>query len=305
MTATSSRAFLLSATLHATVAGLLLLLSYAASQPVKHIPKVLELVAGEGDNYGARVAPALGTTGGVKVDVPATPLPQPEPPRPEPVKVDPVPLTPAPTPPPKMAPAPTKATEPAPPNFKRAVTRELIRAESKTKKEIAKARAVEAKRVADESKKLTKAEYDEKNKLKSAAPNSKVPPAKIARIDAEGIAKGVAGGSTDNKTGGAGGKALSSDNDDVLSAYYALFKQRLRREFEPPPALNDSLNVQIEIRSNADGSLTGARIVKSSGSSEFDRAVLDAIRRVRMPARPDRKSETIQFDFAARETDRG
>ena len=55
------------------------------------------------------------------------------------------------------------------------------------------------------------------------------------------------------------------------------------------------------MRSNADGTLTGWRISKSSGSEEFDRAVLDALRRVRMPARPDRKSEVIAFTFTMRE----
>ena len=101
--------------------------------------------------------------------------------------------------------------------------------------------------------------------------------------------------------GGAGGKALKSDNDDVLAAYDALFKQRLRAEFEPPPGLSDSLKAEIEVRSNADGSITGGRVTKSSGSPEFDRAVLEALRRVRMPARPDRKSELISFTFTMRE----
>jgi colicin import membrane protein len=302
MTATSPRAFMLSATLHAAIAGLLLLLSYAASHQARNLPKVLELVAGEGDNYAARAAPALGVEGGVKVDVPAAP--QPEPPRPQPVKTEPVPLAPAPTPPTKVTPAPAKDAEPAPPNFKRTITRQLIRAESQLKKDKAReaaAAAKEAKRLADEAKKMTKAEFDAKNK--KADPKSA--PTKIAKIDAEGIAKGVVGGSTENKTGGAGGKALTSDNNDVLAAYDALFKQRLRREFEAPPAMSDTLKVQIEIHSNVDGSITGARVVKTSGSREFDRAVLDAIRRVRMPARPDRKGETVQFVFSAREKDEG
>ena len=308
MTATSPRAFLLSATLHAAVVGLLLLLSYAASHSARNLPKVLELVAGEGDNYGAKVAPALGVEGGIKVDVPAPPQPEPPKPQPakvEPVKAEPVTMTPAPTPTPpapKMTPAPTKDGELPPPNFKKTITRQLIRAESQAKRDIARERAAEKKRLEEEAKKMTKAEFDAKNKKA----DSKSPPTKIAKIDAEGIAKGVVGGSTENKTGGAGGKALTSDNDDVLAAYDALFKQRLRREFEAPPAMSDTLKVLMEIHSNVDGSITGARVVKSSGSREFDRAVLDAIRRVRMPARPPgRKAETVQFVFSAREKDEG
>lgn len=313
MTATSPRAFLLSAALHAMAVGVFLVLGYAASQQVKDVPKILELVAGEGDNFGAKVAPALGQAGGIKVDLPAAPTVVPRPPIPEPVapkppapKAEPAPPTPAPVIPPVVTPAPVKApAEPPPPNFKRQIQRELIRAESKTKKEISKERAAEAKRLADEAKKMTKAEFDAQNKTKSAPP-AKSGPVKVAKIDAEGIAKGVVGGSRENKTGGAGGKALSNDSDDGRAKYDALFKQRLRTEFgEPPPGLSDKLKVEIELRSNADGSLTGARVVKSSGSPEFDRLVLSAIRRVRMPARDDRKGETIKFDFALREKDEG
>jgi colicin import membrane protein len=115
----------------------------------------------------------------------------------------------------------------------------------------------------------------------------------------------VVGGSTRNKVGGAGGKALKTDNDDVLGAYYAMFKQRLRAEFLPPPGLSDSLKATIEASSHPDGSLSNARIIKSSGSTEFDDAVLEAIKRVRMPARPDRKTESFEFFFAMRERNEG
>ena len=191
--------------------------------------------------------------------------------------------------------------EPPPPNFKKKLQRDVIVAESKAKREIKKEREAEAKKAAEEQKKLTKEEYDRQNKTKTVASANKSNPTKAPKIDAEGIAKGVVGGSTANKVGGAGGKALKTDNTDVLAGYDALFKQRLRREFEPPPGLSDSLKVEIEVRSNADGTLTSARVAKSSGSAEFDQAVLDALRRVRMPARPDKKSETIEFIFTMRE----
>jgi TonB family protein len=65
------------------------------------------------------------------------------------------------------------------------------------------------------------------------------------------------------------------------------------------------LKVTVEVTSRADGSLSGARVVKGSGSREFDNAVLDAIKRVRMPARPDKKTETVQFDFSMRDRGEG
>jgi colicin import membrane protein len=291
----------MSAALHGAVIALLLFFTYVVSTNVTPTPKVFELVAGEGDNFMAREAPALGTSSGVKVDIPPAPEPKPVPPQPVPQEVAPeIPATPLPTPK-VVTPTPPKPAEKTVPDFKKKLQREVIVAESKAKREIKKEREKEAKRVADEQKKISKEEFDRANKAKGATPATKTASTKAPKIDAEGIAKGVVGGSTANKIGGAGGKALKTDNDDVLAAYDALFKQRLRAEFEPPPGLSDSLFVTIELRSNMDGSLTGARVVKGSGSSEFDRAVLDAIRRVRMPARPDRKSETIEFIFTMRE----
>ena len=161
--------------------------------------------------------------------------------------------------------------------------------------QIKREREAEAKRLAEEKKRLTKEEFDRMQKNKSSS--TKVASAKVPTIDGEGIAKGVVGGSVNNKVGGAGGKALRNDSDDVLGMYFSLFKQKLRVAFEPPPGLSDSLTVSVEVQSNADGTLGSPRVVKSSGSREFDQAVLEAVRRVRMPPRPDKKSESITFPF--------
>lgn len=308
----SSKGFLFSATLHGLAAALLFFGAVIRSDE-SETPKVFELVAGEGDNYMAREAPALGSPGGVSIELPETPAPRPEPPREDVIVAAP------PTPPPKVESAPKK--EAPLPDFQKKLRRDLIVAESRAKLQVKKQREAEAKReaearreaerreaearkaAADDQKRMTKEEFDRANKSKAKpAPASATrAPVKVAKIDAEGIAKGVVGGSTSNKIGGAGGKALKSDNENVLGAYFAMFKQRLRAEFEPPPGLSDSLKVDIEVRSNADGSLTGARVSKSSGSPEFDRAVLEALRRVRMPARPDRKGEVVEFTFTMRE----
>jgi colicin import membrane protein len=293
----SAKGFLFSATLHGAAAAFLFF-SFVLKRDDSDRPKVFELVAGEGDNYMATEAPALGSPSGVKIDIPKAPEPKPTAPEPTPPQVV-TPTPPVPTP--KVTPPPTVTPDPPAPNFKKDLRRAVVNAESKAKREIKKERDAEAKRKAEEQKKLTKEEFDRLNKTKTVASANKSNPTKAPKIDAEGIAKGVVGGSTANKVGGAGAKALKTDNTDVLAGYDALFKQRLRREFEPPPGLSDSLKVEVEVRSNADGSLTSARVTKSSGSAEFDQAVLDALRRVRMPARPDRKSETIEFIFTMRE----
>ncbi len=77
MTARSPSALLLSASLHGLVVAIAVLLTYLAQSQVKQVPKILELVEGPGDNYGATAAPALGTPDGVKIAIPEPPAPQP------------------------------------------------------------------------------------------------------------------------------------------------------------------------------------------------------------------------------------
>jgi colicin import membrane protein len=303
----ANKGFWMSALLHGAAAATLFIFTYVVKSEVTEEAKVFELVAGEGDNFMAREAPALGTPGGIKVDLPEPPAPRPAPPEPV-AEVVPAPLPPA----PKTTPTPTPPVDQPVPNFKKAIVRQVIVGESRAKRDIAKEKAAEKKRLEaekkrldEEKKRMTKEEFDRLNKGKGSSSSAKSPVPKVAKVDAEGIAKGVVGGSRNNKTGGAGGKALTSDNEDVLGAYFALFKQRLRTEFEPPPGLSDSLKVLIDVRSHPDGSLSNARVTKSSGSREFDEAVLEAIRRVRMPARPDKKTENVEFVFSMRERNEG
>jgi len=301
------------------VVALALLMGYVNDPSRETEPKILELVAGGGDHYMAKEAPALGVEAGLKVPLTPTPefkLAPAEPVRPEPAPVQPekvtpptpVPVAPEPPKPEPVAPQkkvpPTTPVDPPTPDFKKKIKQDIRVADSKAKREIAKERAAETKRVEEEKKRMTKEEFDRANKAKTVA-SATTKSATVKKIDAQGIAKGVAGGSTNNKAGGAGGKALTSDNSAVVAAYDAMFKNRLRERFEPPPGLSDSLKVSVEVRSAMDGTLSGARVVKSSGSKVFDQAVLDAIKQVRMPPRPDKKGETFEFDFSMREKGEG
>ncbi len=323
MTDSSSRGFLQALALHAAAAALALGLGFVAASRETDSPRIIELVAGEGDNYAATEAPALGVEGGVKLSVPAA-VPRPEPPallrppepEPEPeVASVPVMVPPPSAPAPKAPPTPTPPAEKAPsapgneavPNFKKKIQYEIVRGDAKAKLQLRREREAEQKRLAEErkraaedAKRMTKEEFDRAQRAKGA-------PAKVARIDGEGIAKGVVGGSTANRKGGAGGKALTSTGEGVLDSYYAYFKRELRTAFEPPPGLSDALKATLEVRSNPDGSLSNARIAVSSGSRDFDQAVLAAVRRVRMPARPaeHRAAETFEFVFTLRERDQG
>lgn len=303
MTARSPSALMLSATLHGAIVALIILFAYVAQTHVKETPKILELVAGEGDNYGATEAPALGIAGGIKIAIPEPPAPvAPTPPAPTP----PAPVTaaePDPVPAPVKAPVektipktPAKTAEPKPVNFSNQIKRKIIRAESKAKAEIKKEREAEQKRI-------SKAEFDKMNKASKAAAAGNP---KVKHVDTEGISGGVVGGSTRNKTGGAGGKALTAEEHDLLDAYFAIVKQRLQDGLDKPPGLGDAVYAIAEFRLNADGSITNARITRASGSDEFDRAVIDDIRRYKRISPPSAwRGDTVSLTFRMKEEDGG
>jgi colicin import membrane protein len=306
MTADSSKGFFLSALLHGSVVALMFIVAYVAKKP--EIPQVFELVAGEGDNYGATKAPAYGTEGGAKMTVPIQPLPQP---KAEPV-IEAAPVTPAPPPTPAL-PQPKqeqpkvtpKTTEPPPPNFAKDIKRTVTRATDKAKREVkkqqdaeAKKAAAEAKKAAEEQKRMTKEEFDRENKSTPTKVAKNTPSAKAPKIDTEGIKKGVIGGSTENKVGGAGGKALTATEGTLAQRYMEMLKQRLLEESESrSSALPDGLRAEAEFHLLADGRIVRARILKKSGNEAFDAAVLAAIAAIRMPERPKGIDELQQFPF--------
>lgn len=306
-------AFVTSVVLHGLVVAVLLLAAYSKSFESKPATKIFELVAGEGDNFAATEAPALGSPGGIKLSVPAPPVPRPEPVAPEVTKPEPVPEKPIPTPPVPTPPTPTppvpkppmpvapsvpkqepvkSPTEPKPTTSKTKTMAEqmrweAIRSESKIKTQIARDKAAEKKRLEQEAK-----------AAKAAA-------ASAPRVDVEGIVKGVQGGSTANKEGGAGGKALVRSDGPVMDAYFGMLRDRLLKALDKPPGLSDTLVAEAEFRIGADGSIRGAKIISPSGSAEFDRAVLEAYSRVRMPARPDGKSSVQTARFRTKDLDGG
>ncbi|MBC7368408.1 MAG: TonB family protein [Undibacterium sp.] len=299
---------MLSITLHGGAVALMLFFTYAVSQRSKDVPKVFELVAGAGDNYMATEAPALGTPGGVKLNLPNPPVPIPQIAAPEPVQeTPPATVTPEPssiTPAPAEKPAPpvktpVKPAEPAPQNFKNQIVKKIIRAESQAKREI--------KKEQEKAAKISKDAFDKANKAKTAAAAATAKnggPTKVAKIDAEGIAAGVVGGSTKNKKDGAGGKALVVEDGSQMERYFALLKSRLKENHEKPAGLSDTLVARVEFYVGADGSISRVKISRSSGSAEFDRSVVEAFSRTKsIGARPDKKGEAIELEFKMREED--
>lgn len=297
MTARSPSAFLTSAAFHAAIVALVFLLTYGFNPSASETPKIFELVAGEGDNYTATEAPALGSPEGVKLDLPKAPLPKVEPVKIEPVPPEPAPVTPAPpvTPPPKpvpqapVTPAP-QPTEKKTPTIKQQILRKIWRADANAKKQAAKEREAEQKRI-------TKEQFDKANKDKAAA-TAKGGQPKVAKIDAKGIAKGVVGGSTANMTGGAGGTALTAPERNAVDAYVSALVQRLKEELDRTPGLDDGLIAEAEFHIMPDGRLTRGQITRSSRNEAFDRAVLRAISAVRMAPRPKGLEEVQTVPFS-------
>ena len=284
MTAHSPNAYVVSALGHCAVVGLLLFFAYNAGQVATEAPKIMELVAGAGDNYAATAAPALGSPGGIKIKI-AEPPPEPRPAASEPKAVARVPvpesspLTPAPIP--KNRATTATAAKPAarPPNF----VADLKRLE---KKREARLEAAYQKQLAAEEK---------RRKLEAA---------KISHIDAEGIKEGVIGGSAENKTGGAGGKALTREEGDLEEAYEALLTNHIKLTFEgmKPEGLSDKLTARVDYMLAADGSISGAHVARSSGNGEFDRAALESLAQTKsIGPRPDHRSETVSTTFKMHE----
>lgn len=267
-------------------------------------PKVLELVAGEGDNYGATVAPRLGSPDAVKLDLPPMPTPrpapqvQPAPAEPAPPVVKPVveapppKVTPAPKPPPKL-PVATKKEPDVIPNFTKQIKRKVIAAEWRARREVARERAAEEKR---------QKELERQRAAREKAAAAKSTP-RVPHIDGKGIAKGVIGGSTENMTSGAGGRALVANEGAVTERYYALLKEKVRNALDKPAGLSDDLVATIDFHISASGRISEVQVVKSSGSPEWDRAVVAAFNRVTMPEHPEHKGEDLELDFRTKEAD--
>lgn len=315
MSARTTNAFFASTALHALLIGLIAWFAYVANKPAKDAPQIFELVAGEGDNFGATEAPALGVAGGgIKLEIPEPPAPNPSPieaapaePEPSPVVAAAAPIEPAPPVKAPEKPAPA-VKEYKPVNMAKMVDRiadkRAANIEKKLKAEQKAADERAAKEAALNARKMTKAEFDRLNKGKSSASqkSSGGGTGSLKRIDTEGIAGGVAGGSTANKTGGAGGKALTRADIELSEAYISLLIQRLKEAHQKPEGLSDLLQATVKFRLTSSGAVTNVTIISSSRNSEFDQSVLAAFRRITLPPPPaNLKTSDYTITFKMRE----
>ncbi len=310
-------AFWLSATIHGLILGLLLFLTLVVGERVVPQTKIFELVAGEGDDFMATEAPAGSEAGQAEsgeinfttpTEVPTwtPPAPDPEPaapaPPPTPVsRVEPTPAEPV-----KPVVKPEPVTPPVP-NFTRQINRKLANEKKKADREIQKQREADTRAAKERELASKRMSYDEfakstgKSSSRSTAGGGTGAPG--PRVDASGIKKGVTGG-TGAGSKGAGGTALSASAEgSAMERYFSMLRSRLRENHEKPGGLSDLLNAEVQFTIAANGSISGVRIVRSSGNSDFDQSVIEAFSRVSMPARPDGKTDTIKLVFRMKELD--
>jgi len=276
MQSNSPGAFFLSLTLHGLLIALIIFFTYVVKEQIVDTPKILELVAGPGDNYAATEAPAPSpTTDAIMFELPDQPIPE--------IIPTPAPVEPEPVIEPVIKKAPSKEV---PKIVLQPLPKPIEKAPAKVEPPKPKpAMSIE--------------EFRKKNPQQKS-PSQNPPKAKsisVRTIDSNSFANVAS-----KSTAGAGGKAMTRDEGRLLDSYIALLLQRLRAAHEKPPGLSDLLQVRVRFNIAANGTLSSVTIVTSSGSADFDQSVLRAFAKVRsIGPTPNGKSDVWTVAFRVRE----
>jgi colicin import membrane protein len=263
----------LSVLLHLAILVALLVAAWWSQQIDDDTPVIFELVAGEGDNYAATEAPTTTES------LPTITLTLPEP-LPEPVRIQPTPTPPRPQPtPPKPVPVP-KAVEKTPTPIK--------------VKPVPEAKPVVAEPV---PKTVSFAEFAKQNGTPTPTVVKAPAPIRAPKIN---VGKVTSAAESSVKVG-AGGTAMTASEVNLSAAYKALIVQRIRQALEAA-GINDVREADVEFYVNLEGAISNAQIIKSSGSSKFDQAVISAFRSIRPLGRPPTgRAETLTTTIRLRE----
>jgi colicin import membrane protein len=322
MNAHSTSAYSLSMMLHGAFLAALLFTAFAMKDDnQRKATEVFELVAGEGNNWAATEAPALGTPTGVKFQPAPTPVtkakPEPvAPPEPTPVSAPPAersPIAPvpvqavtAPKPEPKKIPEKTFAQQlnQTIARRDRAVRAKLQREAAAREKREAAARAKAEKAAAAErakQKTMSLEEFQKQNGKKVASAKSS-DAVSYEKVSTRGISTGVSQGTGDQE--GASGKALNRAEQDAMGTYFEMLKQKVRAAHVSPPGVSDQLSARVSFYLAASGSISHIKILRSSGDADFDQSVINAFTAVgSIGARPDRKGNTNELEFKVADTE--
>lgn len=281
----SHPAYWSSLALHGAIVGAIVVAGLMFSQSRQAAPQVFELVAGQGDNYMATQATALGAEDGVKFDapeVPAPPEPQGDhalhPPETAPLEaVPPAKLTPM-----KHA-ASAKDLATGAVNFRKALQHAQIVGESRIKM-----REIRERREREKQARLA---------AQAAARKAGVSYEAFLRQQA---AKGRAGGVVHGTSmeAGAGGKALTAEQQDAMAAWAELLRERWRDSFVPPADFTESMVAHVKWVVGADGSISRVHITHSTGNAAFNDAVIDALQHISIPPPPSHRGDDYEADFS-------
>lgn len=254
----SPRALILSTLLHALVVLAVLLFAWWSKRKVDETPQIFELVAGPGEDYQATEAPTTAAPAPtIKLDLPDPPPVVTPAPQPTPKVVEPTP------PPKKEPPPPTPKKETPPPTPK-----------------VEKATPVPKVEKAPEPapKKMSLEDFRKAHGAPKTPQPKAPPPVTPKKIDVNSVAGKVASTSASESQTGASGTATKTD-DDLMGRYYALIRQRIRAALIAA-GVTDNRSAQVRFQISALGAISSPSIVGSSGSSEFDAAVLQAFRSI-------------------------
>lgn len=273
-------AFTLSAVLHALVLAVILLVGWVLQPKAEEVPFIIEVVAGPAEDPDSREAPSPPSpvppeeVRPIQITLPDVPV-MPER-RPEPVVTPPV-VTPPVVTPPVVTPTPRPSpVQPAP--------------------VVSPVQPAPPERVSFD-------EFASQNPTRPTPPRPTPPqptpqPARPPRlIDTDQFRN------LDRPDArGAGGEVLSRAEQDRLATYFETLKRSIRSNHRKPAGVSELLSAQVSFHVAANGGLSDARITTSSGSGEFDRSVLEAVRgTTAIGARPDGKGDRVALVIRMRD----
>ncbi|MBC8009448.1 MAG: TonB C-terminal domain-containing protein [Burkholderiales bacterium] len=142
--------------------------------------------------------------------------------------------------------------------------------------------------------------YEEHLRRQGAAPDTRRPRSGEAQTVARvGTGTRI---NVDKVHGGLGDQAVSRHAADgavesAMAGYFADLVGRLRDEHELPKGVDSLWKTEVQFTLAANGAVSDVRILRASGSKEFDQSVIEAFGRLKMTARPDGKTDVRRLTF--------
>ncbi len=98
--------------------------------------------------------------------------------------------------------------------------------------------------------------------------------------------------------------SMSASDQSKLESYFAQLRQAILNSVEIHPFVGVALKTRVEFSLAPTGRLTGARVTTSSGDPEYDRKVVDAIKRLSQFTKPPGFTSTETLTFTVMQRDR-